>query len=257
MKAQRNLMVYHGWYIKYSFPTHTFYMVVYLQCTPRFFWKESSVLPMLHKHPYIPLLQSYNPILAMQYHNIWNSPSYTHVAEISRTAHCAHIADTFYVAQPFWYSKETNNGTWYHMSRKRHVICWEKDGTCIGLSIYSNVFLTQIGVISISESILWPQSPRWFAWCEVWARSWKIANWCCFPGRVTPCFDRYVCFVCQFLHVIIDFMGIYLYLVGLCEFFKKGEKQVERERKLESGQWLNNYSDMSMMLLWFWPVVCC
>lgn len=134
MKAQRNLMVYHGWYIKYSFPTHTFYMVVYLQCTPRFFWKESSVLPMLHKHPYIPLLQSYNPILAMQYHNIWNSPSYTHVAEISRTAHCAHIADTFYVAQPFWYSKETNNGTWYHMSRKRHVICWEKDGTCIGLS---------------------------------------------------------------------------------------------------------------------------
>lgn len=250
MKAQRNLMVYHGWYIKYSFPTHTFYMVVYLQCTPRFFWKESSVLPMLHKHPYIPLLQSYSPILAMQYYNIWNSPSYTHVAQISRTAHCAHIPDTFYVAQPFWYSKETNNGTWYHMSRKNKkktchiVICWEKDGICIGLSIYLNQ----------SFDLNRPGGSHGAKFGSEVGRS---PTGVAFQAEWQPCFDRYVCFVCQFLHVIIDFMGIYLYLVGLCEFFKKCEKQVEREQKLESGQWLNNYSDMSMMLLWFWPVVCC
>ena len=193
-------MVYHdGWY-KYSFPTHTFYMVVCLQCTPIFFAWQHSIGSFQKSHPCCPcctnilkylLLQSYNPIFAMQYRNVWNSPSYTHVAQISCTALCAQISHTF--AQPFWYSKETNNGT-YITCQERHVICWEKDGTCIGLSIYLNVFnIDRFYFTSISESILWPQSPRWFAWCEVWARSWKIANWCCFPGRVTASFLQICC----------------------------------------------------------------
>ncbi len=118
------------------------------------------------------------------------------------------------------------------------------------------MYLTQIGVIShqsVNQSFDRPQSPRWFAWCEVWARSWKIANWCCFPGRVTPCFYRYFCFFlsvswCYRLH------GVYIYFVALCEFFKKWEQS----RKVIKGwKW-----SMAQQLQWhvndvFWVQASC
>ena len=127
----------------------------------RFFWNESSVVPILHKHPQIPCTGC-NPAtpFSITISQCLEQPIlHQFGTDLSHSSSCTNIWYILSCAALLIFKRDKHRHLISHV-KKRHVYFWgERWNLHRPLKIYINVFNTDwCHFTSISESILWPTS---------------------------------------------------------------------------------------------------